>query len=570
MCSTARQLAIVIGLAACVFTLSACNPPRFDESLLEDMDMPAEIDIPPDVIEEMGACSSDATCPERPNATAACDAGACVYTCQSGWTTSPASTTAACDCEISTGLCDPPRCGDGRVDDGEQCDDGDNPTTTCDYGEQSCMRCNNQCQRIPGLVVGYCGDGVVQSAFNETCDGPIGVQGALCLDQDLTYGPPLRCSPEDCTIDYTGCFSIEAMSLGRAHSCALTNEGKVYCWGDNSSGQLGDGTTINRATPTLIKNIEDATSISTQWNHTCALKSDSTVWCWGENIYGQIGDGTTDNTTVPTLVKNLNNVANISTGHVHTCARLLDKTIRCWGSNDVGELGIGQTTQRIFSEPQPLSLIGTKSLDSGKTHNCVITNTNTVLCWGENALGEIGNSPDGEWRVAHQPSPALNLTDVKQISLGLEGSHALKTNGQVYSWGDVAGTNPENINHVSTPKSVIGPSPSETWLSNIDKIASGSSHICAVNTTGTILCWGSNSFGQCGNGTTQGDNLHPFVRNRPSPVMNLGSVSDIAGGGSHTCAKTTDGQIYCWGANNAGQLGDGTTTQRLTPTPVLF
>jgi hypothetical protein len=134
------------------------------------------------------------------------------------------------------------------------------------------------------------------------------------------------------------------ISAGGSHTCALAASGTIKCWGNNTSGQLGDGTTTNSSTPVTVSGITNATSISAGYHHTCALLAGGTIKCWGYNFYGQLGDGTTTNSSTPVAVTGITNGTAISAGALHTCALLAGGTLKCWGYNSSGQLGDGTTT----------------------------------------------------------------------------------------------------------------------------------------------------------------------------------------------------------------------------------
>jgi alpha-tubulin suppressor-like RCC1 family protein len=357
-------------------------------------------------------------------------------------------------------------------------------------------------------------------------------------------------------VDVSGLGSgISAIAAGDNHTCALTTGGGVKCWGTNFSGQLGDGTTTHRLTPVDVSGLGSSVSaIAAGFERTCALTTGGGVKCWGDNSSGQLGDGTTSNRLTPVNVSGLGSgVSAIAAGNFHTCARTTGGGVKCWGLNRFGQLGDGTTTHRLT--PVDVSGLGSSvsasAIAAGFEHTCALTTGGGVKCWGDNSSGQLGDGTTSSRRAAVDVSGLGR--DVSAIAAG-DNHTCARTGGGVKCWGDNFsgqlgdGTTTQRL----TPVDVSGLS------SGVSAIASGFEHTCALTTGGGVKCWGDNSSGQLGDGTTT-------QRLTPVDVSGLGnSVSAIAAGAFHTCALTTGGGVKCWGANFDGQLGDGTTTQRLT------
>jgi len=192
------------------------------------------------------------------------------------------------------------------------------------------------------------------------------------------------------TVGLTG---ISQIYSGYYTVCARKDE-EAYCWGYNNYGQVGDGTTVNKNTPTLV--IESGVaSISPGYYHTCAVMTDKTVMCWGYGLYGRLGNNTTTNTSVPVGVLgidgvgDLTNVEEVCAGYAHSCARLADGRIACWGYNNYGQLGTGNTTQTMVPK-EVTSIANATKLVCGYNHTCAIDN-GYVKCWGYNNFGQLGD-----------------------------------------------------------------------------------------------------------------------------------------------------------------------------------
>ncbi len=352
---------------------------------------------------------------------------------------------------------------------------------------------------------------------------------------------------------------VAAIAAGNSHTCALTTAGAVLCWGFNGSGQLGDGSTTQRTTPVAVSGLgSGVAAIAAGRHHSCALTTAGAVQCWGNNNSGQLGDGSTMGRSTPVAVSGLDSgVAAITAGSQHSCARTTAGAVRCWGSNFNGQLGNGTTTDSTT----PVAVSG---LDSGvaaiaaghNVHTCALTTAGAVRCWGWNVYGQLG---DGSTMGRSTPVAVSSLgSGVATIVAGTSHSCARTTAGAAHCWGDnfFGQLGDGSTTHRTTPVAVSG------LGAGVAAIAAGDTHSCALTTAGAVHCWGNNSYGQLGDGSTT-------PRTTPVAVSGLDSgVAAIAVGGTHSCALTTAGAVRCWGKNLDGQLGDDSTTQRTTPVDV--
>ena len=347
------------------------------------------------------------------------------------------------------------------------------------------------------------------------------------------------------------------IAAGGAHTCALLDSGDVKCWGDNGSGQLGDGTTVDKNTPVDVIGLSSGVQeISAGVEHTCVVLDSGGVMCWGHSGEGQLGDGTTlwVNTT-PVDVSGLTfDVQAVTTGGWHTCALLTSGGMKCWGDNNTGQLGDGTTEDKTT----PVDVIGLSSgvqaIAAGFYHTCALLTSGGVMCWGYNWFGQLGNGISGIDEYETTPVDVSGLSSgVQTIVAGRYSTCALLTSGGIKCWGSNGSGQLGNgiygiDEHETTPVNVSGLS------SGVQAIAAGYWHTCALLDSGDVKCWGDNGSGQLGNGIS-GDNEHETT---PVDVSGLTSdVQAVAAGGRHTCAVLTSGGVMCWGYNEWGQLGNG-------------
>ena len=352
--------------------------------------------------------------------------------------------------------------------------------------------------------------------------------------------------------------AAKVIASGWLHSCALTTAGGVKCWGYNYFGGLGDGTTTNRSKPVDVSGLTSSVqAIATGSEYTCALTTGGGVKCWGYNSYGQLGDGTTTDRWTPVDVNGLTSgIKAVATGFDHACALTISGGVKCWGYNYSRQLGDGTTINRLMPVDVSGLTSGVQAISAGASHTCALTISGGVKCWGANDYGGLG---DGTTINRWMPVDVSGLTSgVQAIAAGLASTCALTTTGGVKCWGwnDRGQLGDGTTFTRLTPVDVSG------LASGIQAIGVGWTHTCAVTMGGAVKCWGWNKYGGLGDGTTTN-------RLTPVDVSGLNSVIKVvAAGGGHTCALTTAGGVKCWGGNDAGQLGDGTTTNHWTPVDV--
>ncbi|MFZ5774640.1 MAG: RCC1 domain-containing protein [Thermodesulfobacteriota bacterium] len=336
----------------------------------------------------------------------------------------------------------------------------------------------------------------------------------------------------------------ETIAGGYKYSMAMQGDGTVRTWGSNGNGQLGDGTTTTRSTPTSI-GLSNISAIAAGGRHSLALKDDGTVWAWGANGDGQLGSSTSNPISSPVQLEGLGTVTAIAAGYYHSMVLLSDGTIRALGSNYYGQLG--DTTNTSSSMAVPVyGLTDVAAIAAGYNHSLALKEDGTVWAWGWNYSGELG----GGFTSTSSATPVLvsGVSNIVAIDSDAGyGSHslALKNDGTVWAWGANSdgqlgdGTTTQR----TTPVQVSG-------LTNVMAIAAGGDFSLALKTDGTVWAFGGNSLGQLGNGSTQDSAV-------PVQVSGLSGVTAITAGGAHGLAVTADGVLWAWGRSSDGQLGLG-------------
>jgi alpha-tubulin suppressor-like RCC1 family protein len=351
------------------------------------------------------------------------------------------------------------------------------------------------------------------------------------------------------TIGLFGIVGVISLASGGDHSLALKNNGTVWAWGDNSFGQLGNGSTDNSLTPIKVNSLTNIISIAGGLLQSFALQGDGTIWSWGNNDLGQLGNGTTVDSHVPVQVVGLSEAKGIAGGFYHTLAVKGDGTVWAWGDNETGQLGNGT----FISSSIPVQVVGLNNavaVAAGGDHSLALKSDGTVWAWGDNSFGQLG---DGTTTTSNVPvQVGSGLTNFIAIACGQDHSLALRSDGTAYGWGD--NEDGQLGNGTNTNSSV----PTQVRLSNVKAIAAGANQSLAVNGDGEVFAWGDNSFGQLGIGSTVSSNV-------PLRSGNLNDVIAVAGGRGHSLALKSNGTAWGWGNNFSGQVGDGNTTNALLP-----
>ena len=347
-----------------------------------------------------------------------------------------------------------------------------------------------------------------------------------------------------------------ALDLGDQHTCSILYDGSLKCWGYNPSGQLGDGTNTIRNTPTLVSLPAGRTAVSVSLGGgvSCAILDDGALYCWGGNTYGALGDGTNTARSTPTLV-NLpegRTAVSVSVGGGHSCAILDNSSLYCWGSNSNGQLGDGGANHQY--NPTSVNLPTGRSATSvaaGNSLTCAILDSGQIYCWGLNSYGQFGDGTTTSSSIPISTNLPSGRT-AKTLQLGSSNTCAILDDDSLYCWGSNTHGQIGDGTQISrnTPTSVNLPN-GRTAVS----VSLGGGHSCAILDDFSLYCWGRNNYGQLGDGTQ-------VSINTPSSVnIPVGRTAvDIALGTYHSCSLLDNESMYCWGNNVNGILGIGTNT----------
>ena len=393
---------------------------------------------------------------------------------------------------------------------------------------------------------------------------------------------------------------LTQVTTGYYLSCARTTAGQARCWGENDDGELGNGNVNPHQFAVPVRNasntgpLVNVLQLAAGDDHACALLTNHQVRCWGDNSDGQVGNGTDGNNyALPQAVRNagdtgnLVNVIQISAESDGTCALLSNHTIRCWGDNDYGQLGNGENGDAsdsnlpvtVHNVANTGALGNVVQVESGYDTNCARLSNGQARCWGYNEQGQLGNDDSG---VSAEDVPQVvqnvpgtgPLTNVTQLSVAGYTGCARLGNGQARCWGynddgEIGdGTTTERDRPV-----IVSNAGGTGALSGVVEIWAGYNHTCARVAGGQVRCWGSTDEGEVGDGTPVSgpdgpDRLRPRPVKNPAGTANLTGVTQIHSNQYHTCALLETGQARCWGDNSAGMLGNGGTTDRSLPVRV--
>jgi len=361
-------------------------------------------------------------------------------------------------------------------------------------------------------------------------------------------------------IDPTG-----RIAAGDKHTCAIAQNDTIWCWGDNTYSQLGSSAFPDEFSKTPVQTTalpgsRIARRIVAGANHTCVLATDGTVWCWGDNGWGALGvaGGTQAD---PVRVMLGATATMIAAGGAETCAVLSDNSVQCWGRNNKGQLGNGTSGSVAVTTPVYTSFIPASftvaHLEIGSSHSCAVSVTGAAWCWGDFTNGRLGTTGLSN---AVTPTATASLGGTAtEIAAGAAHTCALLTTGSISCFGN---NNMGQLGQALATASSSTPTV-VTFEATATHVSAGGQFTCALLSTAAVHCFGDNASGQLGSGSTGS------ARETPGAVTGLtGTVVDVTTGTSHACAVMSTGQVRCWGLNDQGQLGIGTQTNVATATAI--
>jgi alpha-tubulin suppressor-like RCC1 family protein len=503
------------------------------------------------------------TCAPPANASPACVQGACGFSCNTPARLCPAAAGGAASCQVENDLscgigCEPcpgPATANGRgiCQPGPALGAG-TCAIACDLGNHAC---GGSCYSDGDAA--HCGPSCLPCTAPAHAT-PLCGGGACAFACDPGW---MRCGE--------GCCRASAVAAGGEFGCALLDDGRVRCWGANDRGQLGDGSTTFRPAPVDVSGLPSAparaVALAAGWAHACAVVSPGgQVWCWGDNTTGELGPGASGPfSTAAVQVTGISGVATPPTpssaptlaagGGVagtppanfgHTCA-VGAGGLACWGANGSGQLGDGSTT--TSSTPRPVSaVVAATALSAGERHTCAV-GAGGLACWGANSSGQLG---DGTTTQSSLPRPVSGLPTASFLAAGRAFSCAIAGGTpQLLCWGD----NGEGQVTTSPPPPAIQPTPVAPSLGggfSPGLVTAGRAHACGLEPgSATIKCFGANGQSQLTGA--------PSATGKVDVTLGglVGTASAVVAGGDHSCALLTDGSVQCWGANDRGQTGTG-------------
>jgi len=400
-----------------------------------------------------------------------------------------------------------------------------------------------------------------------------GVTKLALLSSALLFGAAVQANP-------LGEFDVAAVYGGGSnlHTCALTSMGGLGCWGDNVHGKLGDGSSSDRQFPIQVQGLNSGvTDAALGASHTCAIVNGA-VQCWGSNSKGQLGiaPSALSKSKTPISVNIGSNVIaqSIVASLGSNCVLTTDNSVICWGTNRDGILGDNDTAtpQTAVAKPpaEATVLIGENilAIDMGLRHACALLDSSEVKCWGFNKQGQIGAGykSTAEGIPVYVTDGISNISGVTKISTGQTHTCAITNADEVKCWGS---NSKKQLGYTANVMSIVAKNVEGLPTDGVPvEIGTGNRHSCVLMDNGDVYCWGDNSYGQLGNSTIATGSSGDSYSQTPVKVDNVSRAGALMMGDEHTCVEIRSG-MACWGDNSNGQLGqviasgDAFTAQRV-------
>ncbi|HEX2218513.1 MAG TPA: hypothetical protein VHG35_06885 [Gemmatimonadales bacterium] len=383
---------------------------------------------------------------------------------------------------------------------------------------------------------------------------PVLLLGVVLGCRDDADAPTAPAEAEPAQLAAAATLSFRQVSTGDGHSCGIDTDNRVYCWGGNGFGQVGDGTNTSRLRPVLVATTLRFRQLDASEFGTCAITTDDRLFCWGS-----VG-GSLPGSTQPQAVSGSRRFRTVSASLEHVCAVGRDDgRAYCWGDNRWGQLGDGTTTSRATLAPVTGSR-RFRQLATGERHTCGLTTGDVIFCWGANQWGQLGfEGPRFDLTLV--PTQIAGTRRYASLTAGRFHTCAVTKASKAFCWGDGrSGQIGDGKNFLRfTPRRVAGGL-------TFDRLTAGYQHTCGETTNNRAYCWGEDFYGALGDGSVNSTPTDGSLV--PTAVVGGLDFAQLSAGRHFTCGKTTADVGYCWGYNAGGQLGDGTTTNRSRPTPI--
>jgi len=394
----------------------------------------------------------------------------------------------------------------------------------------------------------------LRGTTTQTASGGLASFPDLSIDL-AAYGYVLKASAPGLGPGFSLPFTIglgaaTALSSGSAHTCIVA-VGIGYCWGDNSAGQLGNGSLVSTDVPVPVAGGLRFTSVSAGGSHSCGITISGAAYCWGGNSRGQLGNLTLTSSATPVAVAGGLTFTSVSAGTLSTCAVAAGGAAYCWGDNSRGQLGGGGGS--AVPSLSPVAVAGSLTFSAIHTmaaEACGLTSAGLAYCWGDNPVDNGRTETDvpvpvpGGFRFA-----SISEGSTSQPNCGVTNA------SEARCWG-------ANLHYVLRGEEDTSSVPVPvTGIPMVAAVSSGGFQACTLTTAGAAYCWGDNGFGALGDGLQ--------VKSSATPVAVAGghTFAAISSGQMHVCGLTTAGAVYCWGYNGSGQLGTPMAANSNYPVP---